>query len=219
MAESEHVRRLGRPPRDEVAEGERRSQILEVAGRLFEQRGYAAVSVGEIAAEVGVTKAALYHHFRGKDELYASVIGSTLEAIADAIRRVAALPVSSREKIAILSRIAIMEVQSEADMDSMMRDVAEHLSPAQQERIRAAHRKMEDAYTELMATGIVQGELRDYDPRLLGHSFMHLLTGFVGRTGVEAGYQGRQATVDAVVDLFLQGAAAPAPAVPAKDSS
>ena len=206
MAANGPARRMGRPPLEDVGEGERRAQILQAAGRLFAQRGYAAVSVGEIAAEVGVTKAALYHHFPGKDELFTESICATLTAIASAIRRVVELPISTRRQIALLSRIAIMEVQADADMDSMMRDVAEHLTTSQQERVGAAHRSMEDAYTALMQVGIARGELRAYEPRLLAHAYQHLLAAFAGRVGGEAGYQGRLETVDTVVELFMHGA-------------
>ena len=57
---------MGRPSIKEVPEGERRVEILRVAGRLFQQRGYAAVSLRDIAAGVGVTKATVLHHFGSK---------------------------------------------------------------------------------------------------------------------------------------------------------
>lgn len=54
----------------------RRDQIIEVAGRLFGQRGYAAVSWRDIAAEVGITHPLLAHYFAGKDELLFAVMDS-----------------------------------------------------------------------------------------------------------------------------------------------
>lgn len=54
----------------------RRDQIIEVAGRLFGQRGYAAVSLRDIAAEVGITHPLLAHYFRGKEELLFAVMDS-----------------------------------------------------------------------------------------------------------------------------------------------
>lgn len=46
-----------------------RETILEVASRLFASKGYAAVSMRDVAAEVGVTPANLYHHFKDKEHL------------------------------------------------------------------------------------------------------------------------------------------------------
>jgi AcrR family transcriptional regulator len=51
-----------------------RSKIQDVALRLFIENGYEATSLREIAEEVGVTKAALYYHFKTKDEIVTSLI-------------------------------------------------------------------------------------------------------------------------------------------------
>jgi AcrR family transcriptional regulator len=215
MAGRARARRMGRPPLDEVAEGERRQHIVEAAFRLFAHRGYAAVSLDDIAGEVGVTKAALYHHFSSKEELYAEMLCATLDAIAAAIRRVVDLPLPTQRKIARLTEIAVLEVEADADLDAMLRDVAEHLGPAQRERIAASHRALDGAYEALMRAGIEQGELRPIGPRILGHALQHLLAGFAGRAGSQAGFQGRPETVAAVLDLFLHGAASFHPPQPA----
>jgi AcrR family transcriptional regulator len=52
-------------PRDE-----RMQQTLSVAHDLFAQRGYAAVTMDEVAAAVGVTKPLLYNYFGNKERLY-----------------------------------------------------------------------------------------------------------------------------------------------------
>ncbi|MFI7446217.1 TetR/AcrR family transcriptional regulator [Nonomuraea sp. NPDC049714] len=50
-----------------------RSRIQEVALELFTEQGYEATSLREIAERLGVTKAALYYHFKTKDEIVASL--------------------------------------------------------------------------------------------------------------------------------------------------
>ena len=53
-----------------AAQAERtRQQILETAQRLFLDRGYDATSLQMIADEMGLTKAAVYYHFRAKSEI------------------------------------------------------------------------------------------------------------------------------------------------------
>ncbi|HVC14658.1 MAG TPA: helix-turn-helix domain-containing protein [Acidimicrobiales bacterium] len=51
-----------------------RAKILEVALELIADRGYAATSTREIAERLGFTKAALYYHFRTKDDLLAAMV-------------------------------------------------------------------------------------------------------------------------------------------------
>jgi AcrR family transcriptional regulator len=57
-----------------VQQGEMTRQALLLAARtLFGERGYAATSLDEVAQAAKVTKGALYHHFEGKQELFAAV--------------------------------------------------------------------------------------------------------------------------------------------------
>ena len=53
-----------------AAQAERtRQQILETAQRLFTELGYDATSLQMIADEMGLTKAAVYYHFRAKSDI------------------------------------------------------------------------------------------------------------------------------------------------------
>lgn len=58
--------------RDERAE-ETRQHLLRVARELFTQQGYAAVGTERIVAAAGLTRGALYHHFRDKRDLFQAV--------------------------------------------------------------------------------------------------------------------------------------------------
>ncbi len=51
-----------------------RQRFIDVAVRLFTQHSFAGTSLQMIADEVGVTKAAVYHHFRTREDLLAAVI-------------------------------------------------------------------------------------------------------------------------------------------------
>jgi AcrR family transcriptional regulator len=50
-----------------------RARIQETALRLFTEQGYEATSLREIAETLGVTKAALYYHFKTKDDIVTSL--------------------------------------------------------------------------------------------------------------------------------------------------
>src|SRR5271166_1030216 len=51
-----------------------RLRILDAAYGLFWRQGFLRISTDEIAARVGITKRALYQHFRSKDDLMAAVL-------------------------------------------------------------------------------------------------------------------------------------------------
>lgn len=50
-----------------------RGELIRVARELFAEPGYAATSIEDIAERAGVTKGALYHHFRNKRDLFQAV--------------------------------------------------------------------------------------------------------------------------------------------------
>lgn len=58
-----------------------RDEILDVAGRLLGQKGYAAMSMDELATQVGISKPTLYSHFGTKEELVSEAIIRDLERL------------------------------------------------------------------------------------------------------------------------------------------
>ncbi len=64
---------------------ERELQMLETARILFAERGFAAVTMDELAAEVGVTKPLLYNYFGNKERLYLACMEPAAEALFDTV--------------------------------------------------------------------------------------------------------------------------------------
>ena len=62
------------PIPDDIAIGGTRSDFLRAAKRLFAERGFYGASIASIAAELGLTKQALIHHFGTKERLYGEVL-------------------------------------------------------------------------------------------------------------------------------------------------
>lgn len=81
-----------------MQEGQRRTQkerseqmraaLIRAARDLFVRDGFAATATPDIVAQAGVTRGALYHHFRDKDDLFAAVVQAEAQAVADEIEAV-----------------------------------------------------------------------------------------------------------------------------------
>ena len=84
-----------------------RAHLIDVATRLFAERGYDGTSIEAVLADSGVSRGSLYHHFRGKDALFWAVLEGVgarvgqqlMEAERDAPDDVAALRIWCREWI------------------------------------------------------------------------------------------------------------------------
>jgi AcrR family transcriptional regulator len=60
-----------------------RERIQDVALELFTEQGYEATSLREIAERLGVTKAALYYHFKTKDDIITSLVERQVAHLAE----------------------------------------------------------------------------------------------------------------------------------------
>jgi len=63
-----------------------RARILEVANRLFLERGYEAVTVAEIAREAGVSTVTVFNHFPRKEDLFLDRAADATELLRSTVR-------------------------------------------------------------------------------------------------------------------------------------
>jgi AcrR family transcriptional regulator len=113
------------PPRTPKSAGTRRL-LLDVATELFIERGYSDVSMRDIAAAAGLTKSALYGHFRSKGQFLVEVIRwklaerdhapGFLEATADPRRGVALLSDEQGRGIRLLEVDAAAAARHDPDV-------------------------------------------------------------------------------------------------------
>jgi AcrR family transcriptional regulator len=90
-ATSPTATRTPRPRRDEV-----RGRVLQAAGAVFAERGFAAASIDQVAAAAGFTKGAVYSNFGSKDELFLALmtaeVARRVEVVETALRTTTDLP-------------------------------------------------------------------------------------------------------------------------------
>jgi AcrR family transcriptional regulator len=83
-------RRSGRPEKPIP-----RGDLVAIARGLFAARGYAGVSMADVAQQGGLQKSSLFHHFPTKDQLYREVIDTVLVELQSAVQPAPTAPVST----------------------------------------------------------------------------------------------------------------------------
>ena len=86
--------------------GDTRARIVDVALELFAEHGYEKTSLREIADRLGVTKAALYYHFRTKEDILAGIVDTMSAPIDEAVAWGEQQPYSPELRDEILRRFA-----------------------------------------------------------------------------------------------------------------
>lgn len=140
-----------------------REAVTECATDLFLRNGYEATGVGAIAAELGITKAAIYHHVPSKETLLNSAIDAALEALDEVIARCRQLDAPAGEKVRFLARgTAIALCQQPKNVALLLR--LRGNTPAQLQALE--RRRAYTAYTqELLGLCAAEGSLNpDINP-------------------------------------------------------
>lgn len=160
MVDRAEPARRGRPGYDQ-------GTVLRRAVELFNRQGYDATSMGDLAAELGLTKSAIYHHVSGKEELLSAALDEALDRLGEATERATATRArTARERL-------------EGVVEESVRILAEHLpavtlllrvrgnSPVEQAAL-ARRRVLDDRLAALVREAVEEGSLRDdIEPQLI----------------------------------------------------
>lgn len=76
-----------------------RDQILSTAQRMVQQRGFNGFSYADIAAEVGIRKASIHHHFPSKDDLAKVLIENYTTSFENAVKHISASKRKALDKL------------------------------------------------------------------------------------------------------------------------
>src|ERR1700736_2005762 len=136
-----------------------RQEILRTAARLFQQRGYDATSMNDVAAALKLSKGGLYHHFQSKDEILFEIMNHamdiTQERVINPVRGIADV----EERLRALIRLHIEVVLSPRDRKiTVMLHENHPLPPALRKRINSRKKDYVHFLESLMAE--VQMEAR-----------------------------------------------------------
>jgi AcrR family transcriptional regulator len=123
-------------PREAVVDS--RQEILRIAARLFQQRGYDATSMNDVAAALKLSKGGLYHHFQSKDEILFEIMNHAMEITQERVLTPVRSIADPRERLRALIRLHIEVVLSPRDREiTVMLHENHPLPPALRKRINS----------------------------------------------------------------------------------
>ena len=144
---------------------ERRNEIIETAGKLFEEKGYEQTQVQDIVNEIGVAKGLFYYYFKSKDEVMEELADRYADAIIDAVNKLIDKDISTFDKI---NRIFQIFIDSAEKKFGIFMGILNVKNGVTHERIFFnVGKKMVPLVTELILSGNDNGECNCSDPKFI----------------------------------------------------
>ncbi|MFZ5724713.1 MAG: TetR/AcrR family transcriptional regulator [Pseudomonadota bacterium] len=193
-----------------------RARILEAAGRVFARKGFQAASLDEVARDIGLTKGAIYWHFRSKSDLFFALLDHKFQQntapVPDELRA-AASTADPRQALTMLLKANFARLRAEPDWPRLY---LEFIAQARDDDVRARLTQFHEASLALIATYVTAMQdaglaPRDRDPHTAALFWCALFDGLLLAWIVDPATD-LDAQVERIIDLLWQGIA---PATPA----
>ncbi|HUA35145.1 MAG TPA: TetR/AcrR family transcriptional regulator [Candidatus Binataceae bacterium] len=155
---------MGRPPAKE-RKPYNPDTILDVAVRVFRERGYDGSSLEQVASAAGITKASIYYHVRSKEELLARGVGRAFNALFASLEEPAATSGRAVDRLKFIVRRTIEITVERLDEVALLLSVRGNTRV--EKRIVDRRREFDHRVAAIMTAAQAARELRaDIDPRL-----------------------------------------------------
>jgi AcrR family transcriptional regulator len=156
----------------------RADEIVDIAARLFYERGYPSVSTRSLAQAAGIQGGSLYHHFASKEEiLYRIVQYGSGEFFAGLLPHLEAEGLTFGHRLDRFVRAYITDAQPRRFAIAVLfRDMV-HLSPDHFVELQAVRRNFQQRVQRFLAEGVAAGDFHVPDAKLAGIAILDLLKG------------------------------------------
>jgi AcrR family transcriptional regulator len=184
-------------------------KLMRVSVELFAEYGYAQTSVQQIVDAAGVTKGALYHYFKSKDDLLFDIYDRLLSMQREHLDAIVARGRDPEQTVRLVCEdVIVTSIEGLADGAVFFR--SQHmLSEKRQREVKQRRRDYNGAFEAVLERGRTAGVFRtDIPPAILIANFfsdVHYLAQWYSPGGALT----KQQVASELTDLYLAGLLAP----------
>jgi AcrR family transcriptional regulator len=154
------------PEQRQADRAAKRHAVLAAAVEMFNQRGFHATSLDDVAASLGISKPTIYHYLGNKDQVLLECLTMGLRQLIAAADAAHATPGTGLDRLrAFLRQYA--QVNMDAFGACVIRTPEEALSADSAARLRGMKREIDAAMRALITEGMADGSIATADPMLL----------------------------------------------------
>jgi AcrR family transcriptional regulator len=187
---------------------EARERVLDAAERLFAQRGYSAVTLRDIAADVGIRHTSLYHHAPGgKEELFIEVTERHLRRHHDGLTQ-AIIHAEPNVRAQLCAAADWLLSQPPMDLIRMNNSDMPAINAAHADRLSwLAYESMLAPLEDALEHAQQHGEIKHHNLGLIAGGFLGMIQSLyaVPQSALDEHALSRQALAYDLIDVILNG--------------
>ena len=174
-------------------------EVLRIAADKFGRQGYQATTLDEIAAEVGISRAAFYLYFPSKEELLRRMYSQVIATSQAAIEQIVAEDLPVPEKLRRIIRHQVRYMATNIPLLQVFFSEIFNLRPELGQWVRRANRAFGEVIERVVKEGVQKGELIPLHPKRFTYALMGMCN------WMHRWYRpGREWTPDTVAEEFIR---------------
>jgi len=153
----------------------RKEEIIHQAAQLIKEKGYNAVSMRDLAQELGIKAASLYNHITGKQEILSILIINLAEQFTAAMESISEESISPLQKIKKLIELHIDITVNQSDALAALNNDWMHLEKEDLQYFLTLREAYEDNFRNIIKEGISVGQIQTRHPEVIVFSILSTL--------------------------------------------
>jgi AcrR family transcriptional regulator len=142
----------------------RRDAIIEEAAKLFKLKGFGGTSMRDLAEQVGMDAASMYHYIKSKEEILQTICFQVANAYVSQLHQIEQTDASYTQKLKALVRQHILLMTTKGAEVSVTNNEWKYLSEEALTEFRNLRSQYEKKLASLIEEGVAAGELQDVNP-------------------------------------------------------
>lgn len=181
-----------------------RENILKAAALIFEEKGYHAASMQDIAEAVDLKKGSLYHHVSSKQEILLALLDEALVLILERLQTVFIRTLSPSEKLRQALRAYLSFLTENRSLSSVLLLEYRSLEPEFKDLHIPRRDQVEQILRKIIEAGVSQGDFLAQNPGMTVKALLGVLNWTI-TWYLEDGPLTAEQIADQFTDLFIQG--------------
>jgi AcrR family transcriptional regulator len=154
---------------------DRKTEIVNVAAKLFKERGYSAVTMRDIAQAMDIKAASLYNHIKSKQEILVLIIIQIAEEFTVVMNEVVHSNETTIKKIERIIQLHIDITLRDANTLACLNNDWMHLADAELAYFIKMREDYEDNFRTIIKKGIADGEIKNLNLEVIIFSTLSTL--------------------------------------------